>query len=80
VKEVRSMAASIVKLTSTLILKVNTGVDVNGNDVYKNIAFKKVKSSATSQDVLDVANGIALVLRVPVDNVLRQSTDEIIEA
>lgn len=73
------MAASIVKLTSALVLKVNTGTDVNGNDVYKNIAFKKVKATATGQDVLDVANGIALVLRMPIDNVLRQNTDEILD-
>jgi hypothetical protein len=74
------MAATSVQLTSALVLKTNVGLDENGNDVYKNITFKKVKASATDQSVLDVAQAIGLVLRTPIDNVLRQNLNELIEA
>lgn len=74
------MAANSVQLTSALVLKINAGVDTNGNDVYKNITFKKVKASAADQNVLDVAQAIGQVLRTPIDNVLRQNLNELIEA
>jgi hypothetical protein len=72
------MAVNQVKLTSALILKVKSGVDTNGNDVFKNISLKKVKTAAPEQDVFDVAQGLASVLKNPVDGILRQDVNELI--
>jgi hypothetical protein len=74
------MAATSFQLTSALVLKTNVGKDANGNDVYKNITFKKVKASAADQDVFDIARAIGLVLGAAVDNILRQDLNELIGA
>jgi hypothetical protein len=68
------------KLTSALVLKVRTGADANGNDLFKNISLKKVKPTATEQDMFDVAQAIAAVLKSTVAGVFRQDTDEIVNA
>jgi hypothetical protein len=72
------MAATLVKLTSAMILKARVGVDGNGNDVYKNITLKKIKPAVTDQDVFEVSQAIALILSPPVESVLRQNLNEII--
>lgn len=72
------MAVNQVKLTSALLLKVKSGVDTNGNDVFKNISLKKVKTTALEQDVFDVAQGLAGVLKNPVDGIMRQDVNELI--
>lgn len=72
------MAVNQVKLTSALVLKVKSGVDTNGNDVFKNISLRKVKTTALEQDVFDVAQGLAGVLKNPVDGILRQDVNELI--
>lgn len=72
------MAVNQVKLTSALLLKVKSGVDTNGNDVFKNISLKKVKTTALEQDVFDVAQGLAVVLKNPVDGIMRQDVNELI--
>lgn len=72
------MAVNQVRLTSALILKVKSGVDSKGNDVFKNISLKKVKTSAAEQDVFDVAQGLAGVLRNPVEGIMRQDLNELI--
>jgi len=72
------MTASSVKLNSALILKLKIGVDTKGNDLYKNITLKKVKASAPDQDVFDVAQAITFILRAPLESVLRQNVDEIV--
>lgn len=72
------MAVNQVRLTSALILKVKSGVDTNGNDVFKNISLKKVKTTALEQDIFDVAQGIAGVLKNPVQGIMRQDLNELI--
>lgn len=74
------MAVNQVKLTSALLLKVKSGVDTNGNDVFKNISFKRVKTTALEQDVFDVAQGIAGVLKNPVQGIMRQDVNELISS
>jgi hypothetical protein len=69
--------ANVIKLTSAIILKANVGTDELGNDVYKNLTFKKVKASATDQDVLDVAQALALLVDGTVSSIMRQNLDEI---
>lgn len=69
---------NLVKLTSALVLKIKSGVDSKGNDVFKNITLKKVKPAALDQSVFDVAQGIAAVLNTPIEGVFRQNLDEMI--
>jgi hypothetical protein len=69
---------NLVKLTSALVLKVKSGVDANGNDLFKNITLKKVKTSAPEQDLFDVAQGIGALLNTPVEGIFRQNLDEMI--
>jgi hypothetical protein len=73
-----SMAVSAAKLTSALVIKLRIGVDGKGNDVFKNITFKNVKTSASEQDLFDVAEAIAAVLGSPVEGIFRQNLDELI--
>lgn len=54
---------SALKLTSALVIKVRTGVDENGNSLYKSISLKKVKPAATGQYMFDVAQAIARLLK-----------------
>lgn len=72
------MAVNQVRLTSALILKIKSGVDENGNDVFKNISLKKVKTNALEQDIFDIAQGFAGVLRNPVEGIMRQDLNELI--
>jgi hypothetical protein len=71
---------NILKLTSALVLKVRTGADASGNDLFRNVSLKKVKPAATEQDMFDVAQAIAGVLSGTVAGVFRQDTDEIVNA
>ncbi|EYE87095.1 hypothetical protein Q428_15380 [Fervidicella metallireducens AeB] len=72
------MAVNSVRLTSALVMKVKTGVDGKGNDIFKSITFKRVKPGAVKEDVFAVAQGIASILAVPVSSVQRQDLDELI--
>lgn len=74
------MAATAVKLTSAMVIKIRTGADAKGNDVYKNITIKKVKPAAAEQDVLEVAQSIGAILGSPVNGIFRQNLDEIVNA
>ena len=72
------MAINEVKLNSTLILKVKTGVDSSGNDILKSISLKKVKTNAVNQDVFDVAQGIKDVIKNQVVSITKQNVNELV--
>jgi hypothetical protein len=74
------MAVNQVKLSSVLVLKVKTGVDSSGNDVFKNISLKKVKTTAADQDVFDVAQGFKNVLKDTVAGIMKQDVNELVSA
>lgn len=71
---------SKINLTSALVLKVKTGVDGAGNNVYKNITLKKVKPGTLEQDIFDVAQAITTVLAPTFAGLYRQDLDEIVNA
>ncbi|WP_373598714.1 DUF1659 domain-containing protein [Paraclostridium bifermentans] len=52
------MAVMETKNQSTLKIKFDCGLDNNGKTIVKNRSYSNVKADATSQDILDVANGI----------------------
>ena len=46
-------------LASRVRLQFQTGVDIEGNPIYKNKTYSRVKTNALDQDVYDVAESIA---------------------
>ena len=66
------MAAKATKLQTTLLVKYADGVDAKGNEIIKNMRFSKVKTTATEQNLLDVALEIEKILGVTLDEVIRE--------
>lgn len=72
------MAVRDFKLTSSLLLKFKAGVDLKGNDIIKTVNLRKVKTTASHQDIYDVAQAInALVDGIPA-GIARQDVMELI--
>ena len=65
---------------SAIQIKVATGVDGDGKDIIKTRSYNNVKSSATDQDVFDVASAMADLQINEVRQVLRTSKDELVNA
>lgn len=74
------MAVLATDLATSLMLKVKVGVDQNQNDVYKTMTLKRVKVTAVDQDIYDVANGIAAVLKYPVQDIIKSQTRQLVSA
>lgn len=53
------MAVLVTPLTSKMKLQFQTGVDGEGNPVYRNKTINKVKTDALDQDIFDTANAMA---------------------
>ena len=66
------MAAKATKLQTTLLIKYKDGVDAKGKEIIKNMRFSKVKTTATEQNILDVALEIEKLLGVTLDEVIRE--------
>lgn len=56
---------------STLKLYRNKGLDVNSKEIKDVISFPDIKSDASDQNILDVANAIATVQKHEVYNIVR---------
>jgi len=52
------MAVLVTPLTSKMKLQFQTGVDGEGNPVYRSKTISKVKTDAIDQDVFDTANAL----------------------
>ena len=65
------MAAKENKLQSSIVLRkvVDT---VNGKDKFKTQKFSKVKSTATVQDIYDVAKAMTNLVTYPVKEIYRE--------
>ncbi|SKA75681.1 Protein of unknown function [Caloramator quimbayensis] len=72
------MAVNGVKVSSNLVLRVRTGVDQNGNDTFDTTTLRKIKTSSSDQDLFDVAQSIGTLLKNPIDAVLRQDVNELV--
>lgn len=66
------MAAKATKLQTTLLVKYKDGVDAKGKEIIKNMRFSKVKTTATEQNILDVAVEIEKLLGKTLDEVIRE--------
>ena len=74
------MAAKATKLQTTLLVKYEDGVDANGKGIIKNVRFSKVKTTATEQNILDVAVEIEKILGKTLDEVIREDQSGITKA
>ncbi|CDF57340.1 DUF1659 domain-containing protein [Thermobrachium celere] len=72
------MAVRDLKQSSTLLIKFKVGVDSRGNDIFKIINLRKVKTTAQHQDIYDVAQAIATLVDGTLSGVLRQDLAELI--
>ena len=66
------MTAKATKLQTTLQIKYKDGVDAKGKEIIKKMRFSKVKTTATEQNILDVALEIEKILGVTLDEVIRE--------
>lgn len=72
------MAVRDFKLSTTVSLKFKVGVDSKGNDIIKIVNLKKVKTTATHQDIFDVALVLSPLVEGAAVGVLRQDVSELI--
>lgn len=74
------MAAKITKLSSSLVLKYIDGVDAKGKEIIKTQRFAKVKTTATEQNLLDVAMEMEKLLGKSLNEIIREDEDGITNA
>lgn len=73
------MAVVATPVQSSLRLVVQVGTDTNGNPVYRNRSYSRVKPGAPDDDVYEVANAIAELQINPLHAVQRLATDELVQ-
>ncbi|HAG10282.1 MAG TPA: hypothetical protein DCK76_02595 [Desulfotomaculum sp.] len=74
------MAVEKVSSGSVLNLEVQTGVDAQGNPVYRSRNYKGISSSATDQDLYDVAQAIAGLQSYTLSKISRVDNAQLVEA
>lgn len=72
------MAIVANKISTALQLKVKTGVDENGNDVFSTQSYRRVKLSAADGDMYDVAQTIGGLENTPVVSILKAESCELV--
>lgn len=72
------MAVTLNKISSALLLKVKTGVDEKGNDIFQTQTYRKIKLGAIDENIYSVANSIAALESTPVVAVLKSESYELI--
>lgn len=60
------MAAALTKVSSSVVIVINTGKDENGKDTSKKLNLGAVTTTAAEQDIYDVASAISNILNYPV--------------
>jgi hypothetical protein len=80
VKGADNMAATSTKMLTSLNLKIKTGVDVNGLDILKSVTINKVKTDALPQDIYDTAKAFETLYSYPINQILTQDQNVIINA
>ncbi|MCX7883786.1 MAG: DUF1659 domain-containing protein [Caloramator sp.] len=72
------MAVNGVKVSSNLVLRIKTGTDKNGNDTFDTTTLRRIKTSSKDQDLFDVAQSVGTLLKNPIDAILRQDINELV--
>ncbi|MCR6546418.1 DUF1659 domain-containing protein [Dehalobacterium formicoaceticum] len=73
------MAVVVTPVTSKMKLRFQTGLDGEGNPVYKNKTISNVKVDALDQDVLDTANALSTLLADALAAVFRIDDSDLAE-
>jgi hypothetical protein len=73
------MAVNKVSSGSVLNLEVQTGVDAQGNPVYRSRNYKGIYSSAADQDLYDVAQAIAGLQSYTLSKISRVDNAQLVE-
>lgn len=63
------MAAALTKVSSSVVIVINTGKDANGKDTSKKLNLGAVTTTAPEQDIYDVASAIGNILNYPVQTI-----------
>jgi len=74
------MAVNKVSGGTVLNLEVQTGVDAQGNPVYRNRNYKSIDPSAADQDLYDVAQAIAGLQSYTLSKISRVDNAQLVEA
>lgn len=73
------MPVLVTPLTSKMKLQFQTGVDGEGNPVYKNKTISKIKTAALDQDVFDTANALGTLCADTLNAVIRIDDSDLAE-
>lgn len=73
------MAVQVLPLPGTMVLRLNTGVDDDGNPVYTNRRWSNISPQADSQAVYDAAQVIAGLQVHPLSTVQHQENSELVD-
>lgn len=73
------MAVQVLSLPGTLVLRLNTGVDQEGNPVYSNRRWSNVNPNANSEAVYDAARALAGLQVHALSTVQYQENSELVE-
>lgn len=72
------MAVSKLLLSTSLVLDVESGVDNNGNPIFRKKSFSGLASDATNENILAVALAIKDVLGGPTRSIALAETHKLI--
>lgn len=72
------MAIVANKLSTTLQLKVKTGTDERGNDVFQTQSYRRVKTGAADGDIYSVAQAIGSLESTPVASIMKADSYELV--
>lgn len=72
------MAIDNQKLSTSLIIKLDAGVNENGRQINKTFTLKKIKPDAVDQDVYDVGSLLAEIIKLPASEISRQDLSALI--
>ncbi len=72
------MAVKSILTNSTAVIKVKTGVDKNGKDVFKKDRFSNVYPNANDEDVLEVLEAFKGIVKYTVVDMTRENVYDMV--
>lgn len=73
------MAVVSNNLTNSMVLKIKTGVDAQGQDVFSSKKFS-IKAAATDQNIYDTAAAFDAILENPLNEIQKAVTSGLVNA
>lgn len=65
------MAVKTTKVSTSLTLKMKSGVDKNGKDIIKNMKISKLKVDASNDDLYSVGTAYSGLIKYPVTGFIK---------